>query len=45
MTREQIVKELRFPQYADLCNYNRIDAFLKALHHLFTTGKAMFPYP
>ena len=45
MTREQIVKELRFPQYASLRNYDRIDAFLEALHHLFTTGKPMFPYP
>ena len=45
MTREQIVKELRFPQYADLRNYDRIDGFLEALHHLFTTGKPMFPYP
>ncbi len=44
MTREQIVKELRFPQYANLRNYERIDVFLEALHHLFTTGRPMFPY-
>lgn len=44
MTKEQIVKELRFPQYANLRNYERIDVFLEALHHLFTTGKPLFPY-
>ena len=45
LTREQIAKELRFPQYADLRNYDRIDVFLQALHHLFTTGKPLFPHP
>ncbi len=44
-TKEQIVKALRFPQYADLRNYDRVDVFLEALHHLFTTGKPLFPYP
>ncbi len=45
LTKEQIVKQLRFPQYADLRNYERIDVFLEALHHLFTTGRPLFPYP
>ncbi|MBC7781097.1 MAG: MBL fold metallo-hydrolase [Proteobacteria bacterium] len=45
MTREQMVKELRFAKYADLRNYDRINVFIEALHHLYTTGKPLFPYP
>jgi len=44
-TREEIVKTLRFPQFAQLRNYDRIDVFLEALYHLHTTGKPLFPYP
>jgi glyoxylase-like metal-dependent hydrolase (beta-lactamase superfamily II) len=44
-TREEIVKTLRFPQFAHLRNYDRIDVFLEALYHLYTTGKPLFPYP
>jgi len=44
-TREEIVKTLRFPQFAQLRNYDRIDVFLEALYHLYTTGKPLFPYP
>jgi glyoxylase-like metal-dependent hydrolase (beta-lactamase superfamily II) len=45
MGRAEMVKTLRFPQYAGLRNYDRIDVFIEALHHLFTTGKPMFAYP
>ena len=45
MSREEIVKKLRFPQFADRRNYDRIDVFLEALYHLYTTGKPLFPYP
>ena len=45
MTQEQIVKTLRFPQFANRRNYDRIDVFLEALYHLYTTGKPLFPYP
>jgi cyclase len=45
MSREDIVKNLRFPQFADRRNYDRIDVFLEALYHLHTTGKPLFPYP
>lgn len=45
MSREDIVKTLRFPQFADRRNYDRIDVFLEALYHLYTTGKPRFPYP
>lgn len=45
MSREEMVRTLRFPQYAGLRNYNRINVFIEALHHLFTTGKPMFAYP
>ncbi|MEO7727650.1 MAG: hypothetical protein ABIS45_10395, partial [Burkholderiales bacterium] len=44
ISREEIVK-LRFPQFADRRNYDRIDVFLEALYHLYTTGKPLFPYP
>ena len=45
MSKEEMVKTLRFAQYANLRNYDRIDVFIEALHHLFTTGKPMFAYP
>jgi cyclase len=45
MSQEDIVKNLRFPQYAELRNYDRINVFIEALYHLFTTGKPLFPYP
>jgi glyoxylase-like metal-dependent hydrolase (beta-lactamase superfamily II) len=38
------IRKLEFPQYAHLRNYNRRENFLEAMHHLFTTGKPMFPY-
>ncbi len=45
MSREEIVKTLRFPQFANRRNYDRINVFLEALYHLYTTGKPLFPYP
>ena len=45
MTQEQVVKTLRFPQFANRRNYDRIDVFLEALYYLYTTGKPLFPYP
>jgi len=45
VSKEEAVKTLRFPQYANLRNYNRINVFIEALYHLNTTGKPLFPYP
>jgi glyoxylase-like metal-dependent hydrolase (beta-lactamase superfamily II) len=45
MSQEDIVKSLRFPQYAQLRNYDRINGFIEALYYLFTTGKPLFVYP
>lgn len=45
VSKEEAVKTLRFPQYAELRNYNRINVFIEALYHLFTTGKPLFVYP
>ena len=45
MTKEEMVAKLRFPQYAGLRNYDRINVFIEALHHLYTTGKPLFAYP
>ena len=42
-SREEI-RTLAFPQYAGLRNYNRRENFLEALHHLYTTGRPLFPY-
>jgi cyclase len=39
------IRKMDFPQYASLRNYNRRANFLEALHHLYTTGKPLFPYP
>jgi glyoxylase-like metal-dependent hydrolase (beta-lactamase superfamily II) len=44
-SREDIIKNLRFPQFADRRNYDRVDVFLEALYHLYTTGKPLFAYP
>jgi glyoxylase-like metal-dependent hydrolase (beta-lactamase superfamily II) len=43
-SKEEIAK-MEFPQYAGLRNYGRRANFLAALHHLYTTGKPLFPYP
>jgi cyclase len=45
MTKDEMVKQLRFPQFANRRNYDRINVFIEALHHLYTTGKPLFPYP
>jgi len=45
MSKEEIVRTLRFPQYADRRNYDRINVFIEALYHLFTTGTPLFAYP
>jgi cyclase len=45
VSKEEAAKTLRFPQYANLRNYNRINVFIEALYHLNTTGKPLFPYP
>jgi hypothetical protein len=44
MSKDEMVATLRFPQYASLRNYDRISVFIEALHHLYTTGKPLFPY-
>ncbi len=45
MSKDEMVAKLRFPQYANLRNYDRINVFIEALYHLYTTGKPLFPYP
>lgn len=45
LSRDEIVKTLRFSQFANRRNYDRIKVFLEALYHLYTTGKPLFPYP
>ena len=45
MSKQDIIKQLTFPQFANRRNYNRIDVFMEALYNLYTTGKPLFPYP
>ena len=45
MSREELVKTLRFPEYQDLRNYDRLHGFINTLHHLLTTGKPMIGLP
>ncbi len=45
MGREALVKNLRFPQYQDLRNYDRLHNFINGLHHLYSTGKPLTGLP
>lgn len=45
MGREALVKSLRFPQYQDLRNYDRLHNFINGLHHLYSTGKPLTGLP
>jgi glyoxylase-like metal-dependent hydrolase (beta-lactamase superfamily II) len=45
MGREALIKTLRFPQYQDLRNYDRLHNFITGLHHLYSTGKPITGLP
>jgi cyclase len=45
MTREEIIKNLRFEQYKDVRNYYRMNLFISSYYHYLTTGKAENAYP
>jgi len=45
MGRDELIQNLRFPQYQDLRNYDRLHNFIGALHHLYSTGKPLTGLP
>lgn len=45
MSREDIIKNVRFEKYKDVRNYYRMNLFITSYHHFLTTGKAENAYP
>lgn len=45
MSREDIIKSVKFEQYQDVRNYYRMNLFISSYHHFLTTGRAQNAYP
>ena len=45
MSREDIIKNVRFEQYKDVRNYYRMNLFITSYYHFLTTGKPENAYP
>ncbi|MES2565069.1 MAG: MBL fold metallo-hydrolase [Pseudomonadota bacterium] len=45
MSREDIIKNVRFEKYKDVRNYYRMNLFITSYYHFLTTGKAENAYP
>ncbi len=45
MSREEIIKNVRFEQYKDVRNYYRMNLFIGSYYHFLTTGRAQNAYP
>jgi glyoxylase-like metal-dependent hydrolase (beta-lactamase superfamily II) len=45
MTRDEIIKNVRFEKYKDVRNYYRMNLFITSYYHFLTTGKAENAYP
>lgn len=45
MSREDIIKNVKFEQYRDVRNYYRMNLFISSYHHFLTTGRAQNAYP
>ncbi len=45
LSRDDLIKTLRFPQYQGLRNYDRLHNFIGGLHTLYTTGKPATALP
>jgi len=45
MSRDEIIKSVRFEKYRDVRNYYRMNLFISSYHHFLTTGKAENAYP
>ncbi len=45
MSKEEMVRELKFSAYRDIRNYYRMNLFISSYHHLLKTGKPENAYP
>ena len=45
MSREEIIKNVKFEKYQDVRNYYRMNLFISSYHHLLTTGKPEVAMP
>ena len=45
LSREDIVRTVKFEQYTDVRNYYRMNHFIGSYYHLLTTGRAENAYP
>ncbi len=45
MSREDIIKNVRFEKYSDVRNYYRMNLFISSYYHFLTTGKPQNAYP
>jgi glyoxylase-like metal-dependent hydrolase (beta-lactamase superfamily II) len=45
MTRDEIIKNVRFEKYKDVRNYYRMNLFITSYYHFLTTGKPQNAYP
>jgi glyoxylase-like metal-dependent hydrolase (beta-lactamase superfamily II) len=45
MTRDEIIRNVRFEKYKDVRNYYRMNLFISSYYHLLTTGKPQNAYP
>lgn len=45
MSRDDIIKNVRFEQYKDVRNYYRMNLFITSYHHFLVTGRAQSAYP
>ena len=45
MTRDEIIKNVRFEKYKDVRNYYRMNLFITSYYHFLTTGKPENAYP
>ena len=45
MSKEDIIKNLKFETYKDVRNYYRMNLFISSYYHFLTTGRAQNAYP
>jgi cyclase len=45
MSREEIIKNVKFEKYKDVRNYYRLNLFISSYYHFLTTGKPENPLP
>jgi len=45
MSKDDIIKNVKFEQYKDVRNYYRMNLFISSYYHFLTTGRAQNAYP